>query len=50
VKEGKPRWDLIGLAGIERLPALRWKLINIEKMTPKKHSQALHRLKEFLGL
>ena len=36
VKEGKPRWDLIGLAGIERLPAIRWKLINIEKMTPRK--------------
>jgi len=50
VKEGKPRWDLIRLEGIERLPALRWKLINIDKMTPKKHSQALHRLKEFFGL
>lgn len=50
VKEGKPRWDLIRLAGIELLPALRWKLINIEKMTPKKHSQSLYMLKEFLGL
>jgi len=50
VKEGKPQWDLFGLARIERLPALRWKLINIEKMTPKKHSQALHRLKLYLGL
>jgi predicted nucleotidyltransferase component of viral defense system len=50
VKEGKPRWELIRLAGIELLPALRWKLINIEKMTPKKHSQSLHMLKEFLGL
>jgi hypothetical protein len=49
VKEGKPRWDLIS-GGIERLPAIRWKLINIEMMTPKKHGQALHRLKEFLGL
>jgi hypothetical protein len=50
VKEGKPRWDLIRLAGIERLPALRWKLINIDKMTPKKHSQSLYMLKEFWGL
>lgn len=48
IKEGKPRWDLIGLPGIDKLPALRWKLININKMTPKKHSHALHRLKEFL--
>lgn len=50
LKEGKPRWDLIGLAGIERLPAIRWKLLNIEKMTPRKHKEALVRLKEFLGL
>jgi hypothetical protein len=50
VKEGKPRWDLIGLAGIERLPAIRWKLLNIEKMTPRKHEEALVRLKEFLGM
>ena len=50
MKEGKPRWDLISLAGIELLPALRWKLLNIEKMTPRKHKEALRRLKEFLGL
>ncbi len=50
VKGGKPQWDLIGLAGIERLPALRWKLMNIEKMTPRKHKEALKRLQEFLDL
>ena len=50
VKQGKPRGELIGLADIERLPALRWKLMNIDKMTPRKHKEALKRLKEFLGL
>jgi len=50
MKEGKPRWDLIDLAGVERLPAISWKLINIEKMAPMKHSQALRRLKDFLDL
>lgn len=50
VKEGTPHWDLVGLTGVERLPALRWKLMNIEKMTPQKHNQSLQRLKEFLGL
>ena len=50
VKEGEPRWDLIGLAGADQLPAIRWKLLNIEKMTPRKHKEALKRLKEFLDL
>lgn len=49
-KEGRPNWDLIDRAGVDRLPALRWKLMNIEKMTPRKHNQSLQRLKEFLGL
>lgn len=48
VKEGAPRWDLIDLPGIEQLPALRWKLINIRKMERKKHEQSLRRLEEFL--
>lgn len=50
IKEGKPLWDLVGLNGIEQLPALRWKLLNIKRMTPKKHDQALRQLKAFLGL
>lgn len=50
IKEGKPLWDLIGLSGIEQLPALRLKLLNIKRMTPKKHDQALRQLKAFLGL
>jgi predicted nucleotidyltransferase component of viral defense system len=50
VKEGRPNWDLIGVAGVDRLPALRWKLLNIEKMTPRKHKETLKRLQEFLDL
>jgi predicted nucleotidyltransferase component of viral defense system len=50
VKEGNPHWELMELAGIEQLPAIHWKLINIEKMTPKKHRQALQLLKDFLDL
>jgi hypothetical protein len=40
----------MGMAGIECLPAIRWKLINIEKMTAKKHRQTLRQLKDFLKL
>jgi len=50
VKEGKPDWALLGLEGVENLPAVRWKLINIKKMPPKKHAEQLRKLKERLGL
>jgi len=32
VKERHPRWDLLPIEGIENLPAVRWKLVNIGKM------------------
>ena len=30
VKTGKPEWDLLGLTGVEDLPAVKWKLMNID--------------------
>ncbi len=27
-----PEWDLVGVQGIENLPALRWKLLNLERL------------------
>ncbi|OFZ79478.1 MAG: hypothetical protein A2583_03520 [Bdellovibrionales bacterium RIFOXYD1_FULL_53_11] len=50
IKEGDPKWDLLGIPGIERLPSIQWKLMNIKKMAPKKHKEALARLKTKLGL
>ena len=50
VKEGKPQWNLLGLPGIENLPAVRWKLLNIGRMTPKKHREALQKLRDYLGV
>jgi predicted nucleotidyltransferase component of viral defense system len=32
VKEGAPKWNLLGLEGVENLPAVKWKLLNIGKM------------------
>jgi hypothetical protein len=49
IKEGKPRWDLLGVSGIENLPAIRWKLQNIRRMTPMKHREALRKLRDYLG-
>lgn len=34
-KGGDPDWTLMNLQGIENLPAVQWKLLNIRKMTPR---------------
>ena len=50
VKEGKPQWDLLEVPGIENLPAIRWKLQNIRRMTPMKHRDALRKFRDYLGV
>lgn len=50
IKEGNPKWNLLGLPGIETLPALQWKLANIRKMPAKKHAEALEKLRKILAL
>lgn len=48
VKEGMPRWELIGVEGVENLPAVKWKLLNIARMSPSKHRQAVRKLRDYL--
>lgn len=50
LKEGQPRWSLMGCEGIEKLPAIQWKLMNIQKINKKKHIESLEKLKRKLGL
>jgi predicted nucleotidyltransferase component of viral defense system len=50
VKEGRPQWDLLGLEGVEKLPAVRWKLLNIAKIDPEKHRKAVRTLRDYLGV
>lgn len=49
-KSLNPNWNLLGLKNIERLPAVKWKLMNIEKMNKAKHQKALEKLKSYLEL
>jgi predicted nucleotidyltransferase component of viral defense system len=49
VKEGHPRWELFALERIENLPAVKWKLLNIRKMDPSKHQEAILKLRGYLG-
>lgn len=50
VKEGKPLWDLLGVSGAENLPAVQWKLQNIQRMTPMKQREALRKPRDYLGV
>lgn len=50
VKEGKPQWNLIGIEGIENLPAVKWKLLNIGRMSPSKHKNAIDKLRDHLKI
>jgi len=50
IKEGEPRWHSLGIPGVEALPAIQWKLENIRRMDPKKHAQALDKLRRVLEL
>ena len=47
-KNKNPEWELLGLKGIEDLPAVKWKLINLNKMKADKHQQAYEKLEEYL--
>lgn len=48
-KSGEPKWDVLGLNGVDKLPAVQWKLLNISKMSKDKHHEALKELKRKLN-
>lgn len=49
IKRGQPDWRLFSHVRIKDLPAIKWKLHNIQKMNGKKHSQALDKLSRTLN-
>lgn len=49
-KKGLPDWSLLGLTGIDKLPAVRWKLQNLSNMQSAKHSEALAKLRDVLQI
>ncbi len=52
IKRGEPEWSLLPIPHLAGLPALRWKLTNIEalKRSPEKHAAAIDRLRRILAL
>lgn len=47
-KSRNPNWELLGIPGIQNLPAVKWKLVNLNKMDLKQHSEALFKLEKIL--
>lgn len=43
-----PSWELLGLTDVENLPAVRWKLQNLHKMSSDKHKAAYNKLEHCL--
>jgi hypothetical protein len=50
LKQGEPHWDLLNLPGVEKLPALQWKIMNIRKMEQTKRNIAIGKLKAILDI
>lgn len=50
---GEPNWDLFPFPIVRDLPAIKWKLLNIEKLkntNSQKHKQMINELKKTLGI
>jgi predicted nucleotidyltransferase component of viral defense system len=50
LKRLEPKWELLGVPGVERLPGLQWKLYNLRKMQPARRLAAEQLLRRKLGL
>lgn len=50
IKDCRPDWGLLGIEGIDRLPAVQWKLKNLEGMNRKKRAEAVEKLKRCLNM
>jgi len=48
VKRREPKWGLLGLEGVDRLPAVKWKLHNLGRMDKAAHQRAVNRLARVL--
>jgi predicted nucleotidyltransferase component of viral defense system len=49
-KERQPEWGLLELPHVKELPAVRWKLANLEKMPARAWREAVDKLKRVLEL
>ena len=48
-KARRPQWDLLGIEGADQLPAVRWKLHNLERMPDERHRRTYENLERVLA-
>ena len=48
-KAGEPNWDLLGVPGAEELPAVRWKVDNLAKLSEDRRGKLLSNLEQVLA-
>jgi predicted nucleotidyltransferase component of viral defense system len=48
LKRGTPDWQTFALPEAERLPAIQWKILNLERMNPAKRKKAAAKLEKVL--
>ena len=49
VKHGDPDWSLLPFEGLEKWPAIQWKVQNVREMGARKHRAALTHLQRLIG-
>ena len=49
VQRAKPEWDLLGVEGADRLPAVKWRMLNLGKMKTDALNKELSRLEKVLA-
>lgn len=49
LKLGEPDWSLIPIPGLQELPSLQWKVLNIQKMNKAKREIMFGKLEKVLG-
>lgn len=47
-KNGTPDWTLVHAEGVEKLPAIQWKLANLARMSKARHAEAVAKLERVL--
>ncbi len=50
IKKREPDWHLLGIEGIEKLPSVQWKLLNLNKMNCLQYQKALNQLQNTLEI
>lgn len=50
IKQSEPDWSLLPFEGLDKWPAIQWKLRNIRMMNDRRHKAAIRRLREALQI